>query len=720
VNYPACNIKENDCGLNIIFETMGTKFNKEAYESGNLIKKNDKPYTDNALIIQSVLEYSNKIGVQNRFTLEKLTEYLVKPDQIKCEVFELIYSENMAKTRLVTRIAQQVDKIDAILRKLVYLELIEILDDEQNQCIEYLFTHLGQMIGALLLFKKNKLNDKSELVDKIVDFYDSVNRLSAKFFSIFVRKCNNHIKVFDQVTDLLFSSLELAPSEKVASLYQIKTMNPLLTKESWSILEETFREFEKINTLEYDILFYNLKLIIERVHEIKSENFKGFEELRQLVSGDPFAMTIEGYCKECNMFTPCVINIIQYFRSYVDSNTENNNTHLNVKCPSRNCKNGLLDFEFIEDINIIRDISNVKIVKRGEKFHVNVFENQLDNLGTIFERNTKGDFSLRSKRLQRILIFLYDNPEKYFRTRTLFKEILKLDPTTLFKVNKKGGTAAKNVSPENFHYQFQSLLNYFNFIGIVEFREVRGNKTKGMVKEYKLTQFGKIISLLAKSYSCNSNENNYKLYNEIHQTWRVEFESPPVSSLDIFCKEYFSKCKEKGFFGDILNRYKDSLLSKKNYLQSYNKIDLYCQIILPVVDYIESIDNEKEKKNTKLWKLWYQSLMNLDEKTGKKFLLHIKLYLTRQIEKSVHQFDRYELERFDNRFNTSYVTIEAICTNCFRWYFYLSIPVITYVGYLFQPREDELFAACKDRLKKDIEDLQCNECGTRILDLTIV
>ncbi len=682
-----------DFGLNIITEYVSHPFDENAYESGNDTKFHIKKYSDSAIIIQSILKFSLKLSINEYFTSSGLTEHLVQPLQSKCEFFNKLYSGSKSKTHQGARVAENIEIINNILEKLTYLELVEILIDP-NQAKSYKFTRLGMMIGSLLLYNQDKSEYKRECFTRVIDFYNSINYSSAKFISIFLARCDDSI-VFDQMIDKITKLLEDAPPKKDLSIYNLSNINPILTRESWKFLEEAFIEFDNIDPLKYEILFYHLKLNLERIHENKSRNFSGLEEFRFLIRHYPFFAAMEGYCKNCNTYTPTSTPIIHYFRSYTNYEDGKRYNHMNVKCPNTSCQNGFLDFEFITEFQMIKNVDNQ--TRRNEKFLVSITESHINTFATIFARhnNGSGEFTIQSQRYQAILELLVNNPQRYYRIREIISKVRETGRLN----HKKTKTEKSNMSPvENYQYAFGSYLNLFVFLHIAVIRDVPGSKTTKTVQGYQLTPFGQSIALLAKYQSGNTDKS---LYEEIFHNWLSNVLMPPVSSLDLFAKEYLFYCKESDLFEKLVKFYCDYLLSNP---LIYNKIDLFTRLVL-----FRTLDKET---NLRVWEWWEKAYQQLNEHTQNLFLFHIKMFVHNIMKSSAISYSKYEETLYEIKNNHKMLVVEYQCYNCNNnFYLYKPVQILTYVQYLFGVVTDIIYNMNKI--------IKCSYCNGKISVVSI-
>jgi hypothetical protein len=191
----------------------------------------------------------------------------------------------------------------------------------------------------------------------------------------------------------------------------------------------------------------------------------------------------------------------------------------------------------------------------------------------------------------------------------------------------------------------------------------------------------------------DDDDGNSHLYDDIYQSWLTYFDDQP-SSLDLCCKKYFQSCKES----DLLNNFIKFFI---NYF--FENHAIFCPTELFTQMIFFRFDND-DSKNKKLWEIWKNALINLIEKRNY-FLNHVKLHINRVIEDRVHDFNRYEDARYENRSRFKFVTIEAACNKCKNEYMYLQIPVIFYLKDFFYRKPDVL--------SEHTNYLQCKKCNNK-------
>jgi hypothetical protein len=639
-------------GFNIITKSKTIK-NNTKYESGGSVKYHGKQYTDDAEILQSILKFSKKHG-KEYWNSEKIREYLLE----NCNYYKKSYKDFDNRTKDSYILDIMIPQVSDLLEKLIYLELIEsafkIATDDSSEEL-YSFTPLGRLLGLVLDFRDNKVAD--DIYDHLLNFYDAMDNSFAKLCSIFIRTCRNSPLLIEMI-GLIDDLLENATEDKDLFIHQIKCLTPILSKESWEILYDSFSELDNKSSKKYDILFYNFKLYIEELHGIKSQHLKEFERLRYYVMEDNYAITIEGYCHRCKNYTSYNVGLMEYLRSYAHANPTNRN-HMDIEC--KICKR-YLDFEFVNKIKTIKEPD--KKIKKREQLRLGHINNKVDILETIFEKTQKGKYIIRSKCYQAILIFLSDNPDRFYKQREIENELIE-KRTDLFDSDSELMPSKKaDNQNEQFSLYFR-VLSFFDLVKIVMVPHEKNPSKK--VEAYKLSNFGKALSLFVRTQNKNFGP---QLCNKMYDYWKTYFDDKSFS-LDIFCKHYFLACNESGLLVGFIKVFID-------YFFDMHYIFSYTELFTNMIFFRFEVDDLNDKK---LWDFWKISMIKLGDKRNL-FFHHLKLYIGRFIEKKVNDFSKYENARFENRSNVKFVIIEVICKNCTNKYEYLKISIMDYLkGY---------------------------------------
>lgn len=340
--------KKKEYGFNIITEIKNVeKYDKEKYESAQQTIYENPEYTEDALIIQAILEYSIEHGTEKHFIRKDITDYHLFPKHKK------IFSKIEDRSRNDVKKAYIQQTIETYLEKLTYLELVE---SEEYECTnketskKYIFTKLARMIALLLSYEKSKTEKRYEATyDQMFDYYDSLGHSHAKFCLVFFFCCY----IIKRLDEVMYSILELlynAPEDKDTFLNQIRFLNTVYRdSEMWQAFqnaidylkraEENKKDVPKIS----DLFLLNLKLTIEEIHENKSKLFKQFEVFRLKRINNIDEVVLEAYCSSCNRFQIIIMKTIDYLDMYIQSQVSKRFIS-NIKCK---CNRGYLNFDII-------------------------------------------------------------------------------------------------------------------------------------------------------------------------------------------------------------------------------------------------------------------------------------------------------------------------------------------------------------------------------------
>jgi hypothetical protein len=491
--------------------------------------------------------------------------------------------------------------------------------------------------------------------------------------------------------DSLVQLLDDADDDKELFINQIERMTPILSKETWEILYDSFDELQIKYESKYDVLFYNFKLYLEKIHEAKSLNLKAFERWRYSVRYEQFKVALEGYCYSCNKYSIAETGLINYLRSFANTTPKERASHLRAECPSKECNNGFLDFEYIGEKKVIKEILNAKITKNNSVTFRTV-DDEIHIGKTVFERFKNKDFTERSKIFQAILIFLLENQDRFYKKREIQNRVIE-ERNELFEnePTSKDGTS-KYTLAENNNKTFEECLKILLLFGLIVVNRTSSEKIKDlMVDEYHISKQGKNFALVAKYHLDGLDDKTAT--DLIYNTWKVGFEDESFS-LDLFCKAYFKSCLELNLFKDFIKWFVDYITEQTDFI-SYTK--LFSQLVFYRY-------NSNESNNKKLWEFWKSALINTKEKRNY-FFNHIKLHIDRHIESKVHDFNRYEDARYENRYRHKFVTIEAFCQRCNNEYMYLQVPIIFYLKDFFYWKPGALLEYTNT--------LQCKRCSNK-------
>ena len=160
-------------GFNVLTETKDSGNKKKAGKQDSSIKQLAEQYTNDALILQFILEYSIEFGTSSYFTSRELSKNHLL---INCKYFKDLYQDNDDRTKIGARAENINDSIVAALQKLEYLELVCVepyVTHNKQPSEKYKFTQLGKLVALLISYKKNKMN-VSRLILNISLFFTIV------------------------------------------------------------------------------------------------------------------------------------------------------------------------------------------------------------------------------------------------------------------------------------------------------------------------------------------------------------------------------------------------------------------------------------------------------------------------------------------------------------------------------------------------------------------
>ncbi len=322
----------------------------EAYETGKTVKEHGKSYTDNALILQSILRYSDKIGSEYFTSRELIVNHLIED----CKVYREMYSGFAGRTNLEFKVENIKRRIDKALNKLSYLEIVDdtrYIARNKEETKKYRFTKLGTMIQHLIFYYNT--NDIKIVADHyeqiyrhICNYYASLNHAHAKFCLTFFKNCYPNGK-FVIVIIYLTKLLTEASSIKDEFLFQIKFLNLLYWDlDLAKIYLESLNDLYQTNRETYGIVMLNIKLFIEERQESKAHYMDKFEVERHKMRGDIDMVVMDGFCNTCGYFYIASMKTIDYIKS-LDEYHRTGTYVSKAMCVM--CKKDYIDFEWYVD-----------------------------------------------------------------------------------------------------------------------------------------------------------------------------------------------------------------------------------------------------------------------------------------------------------------------------------------------------------------------------------
>lgn len=133
-------------------------------------------------------------------------------------------------------------------------------------------------------------------------------------------------------------------------------------------------------------------------------------------------------------------------------------------------------------------------------------------------------------------------------------------------------------------------------------------------------------------------------------------------------------CKDLNLFKDFFDSLKNSISYYNDYIKNAN--DVFTFMIL--------LRTTSKKINKKLWQLWKKSFRELDIINMKLIQYHLKIFIERIIENTIHNFGVYEKYRYHIKDNYAEITIEFTCAKCDNAeYFYKNVLILHYFEAIF-------------------------------------
>lgn len=337
-------------GFNILMEKENGESNHDDQKVSMYPKHGiSNPYTKDALIIQSTLEYNTSTKYNSFTSRQLLKDYLLE----KCIVFRNKYTGSAAKTKKEARIENNNPLIVRILEKLIFLQLISkepFISKNKEQTEKYQFTLLGKMIGSLIWYKLTSntnvsKEDYKQLFNNVCKYYQSLKNSSAKFCLLFFKNCFEN-NLFNFIINYFINLLENASDDKNDFLFQIKFLHPFFSnnKELFKIYQESLSELARHNKEIHNIVLLNIKLSIEEQQESKCVRFREFEMERFSSIEEIDMVVLEGFCFGCRNFFIVTMKTLEYLKSIVAPPILKT-TLSSIVCTV--CKNSYLDFQTI-------------------------------------------------------------------------------------------------------------------------------------------------------------------------------------------------------------------------------------------------------------------------------------------------------------------------------------------------------------------------------------
>jgi hypothetical protein len=659
--------KKKEYGFNIITETEKVEqLKQDLYESSQQIKYEQPPYTEDALIIQAILEYSIDVRTEKYYTRKEITDNHLFPKY--CEIFSKI----KVKSKDGVKKAFIHQAIKTHLEKLTYLELVESEEYEvinKEISIKYRFTKLARIIAFLLLWDKNKTIDREtteKVLDQLCDFYNSLHNSHAYFCLIFLRHCKQN-KVLSFVLRYLinlFFDSSTNNTNKDEFLNKIKFLNTIFIDDLklWKVYETSLDYLSKRDFNTYEVFLLHLKLFLEEIVENKSRKFKDFEIERLEKAQELDTIVLEGYCSFCIDFSVYSMQTTKYLGDYIRAFVSQRYIS-DILC--QKCNRNYLHFEQIVDSQSTLGYFDNSVLDLNQ-------ENEKDLIKKIFEFDqNENRFTEKAQQYQWIIQFLSDGDVYHNITDTQDWIFSKVPLLFNFDVNDTPSENKKNTNG-----LFNRHINNLEKWNLIESIPDKSSKGGVNTRKFCLSVFGKLVASIIETIL---NEDKREGYDELFDSWKLHLTAYP-SSLNLFCVRYLDKCKEKEIFDEFAEFYLKSFTSGKN-RQVQNVNDLFTQMIL--------VKFKDGNKNSILFDIWKQSFNELDEKNRKLFSNYMRIYINRITSNNAFDYGEYETKRFEVKDKIDHVIAEARCILCSD-YQYIAVNVFSYLSYFFDHPDENI------------------------------
>jgi hypothetical protein len=223
----------------------------------------------------------------------------------------------------------------------------------------------------------------------------------------------------------------------------------------------------------------------------------------------------------------------------------------------------------------------------------------------------------------------------------------------------------------------KTLRKYFKELNAWQLLESKKTKiSKGTLEtlEYKVTDFGNLIALIINLEYDQSTSKYDRLYQYL-----LSYFTHESYSLDEFCIRYLHKVKESNLFESFATNIKKNLIYNNEAIR--NEHDLFTFMIL--------LRTGNEQTDKALWKLWEESLSELDPKHMKLLFHNLKLKIEKMIEQNAVDLSEYERIRYLIRERVGRIPVGIYCAKCNddTKCSYLVVPLKSYLASLFYDPE---------------------------------
>lgn len=326
---------------------------KDTGHTNIIFKKNkDGSYTKTSLLYQDILKYcicgKYKEDDNKSFRLWNLTKWLLEVNMEFINYFKDPSTRNFTKAN---RIDDRTRRIKSKVWDLVNLGLIDQIgwakESKGNGTVPiFHFTIFGNVIAWII---ESMNGDKREYaINQLYNLFQSNFRdnhsSTDSFNSIYFQKLKDH-GLFGDYIDRYKEELESEiPMMNRQGFFQHLLVLPKYNIDSdidfWSLW------YGSVLQLDPDMrqrLMHHTKLDIERRAEDECHAFGDFEKVRFECRNNPNSVTVEGYCKNCDLYTPAAFELDGYMSM---AHKAYQNGMIVTKCPNCN-KHDSLEFPIL-------------------------------------------------------------------------------------------------------------------------------------------------------------------------------------------------------------------------------------------------------------------------------------------------------------------------------------------------------------------------------------
>ena len=305
----------------------------------SIFEKERGSYTKRALFYQDILLYSRDVK-ESSFKDRQLTHWLLKHNLELRDYYSMAPHNHTPPS---TQADNRVETVKERVRDLINLGLMRetgTAPDERGGTRQVqLYGYAGDGLLLTCLIESFDQNKREQAYNEAYDVLQSILSIEpCASYEIFYSALYKEYKdkgVFGEfIMDPLRESLE--------TYLEIKTLTGLYSSSAFfltkdmnkrnlylDIWDEAFNEMtEKVQ----ELLLFNMKIGIEEQMMYSAMVPQTYEEYRLKMIQYPTLLTIEGYCKNCNLGYPFAISVLDYH----EKTTLHPNKEIMVEC--RQCR----------------------------------------------------------------------------------------------------------------------------------------------------------------------------------------------------------------------------------------------------------------------------------------------------------------------------------------------------------------------------------------------